>query len=185
MKHKLPLNQERMLGQGDYQVDNYHVNYLYGLDDLCKQYLTPEMVMLELGCNEGISTNLFAKYVKYIHTIDLNNTTGINKVTQENSNVKFYNMSFQEFFDLPIHLSATMYDVVYIDGNHDYFSVVTDINNSLIRLKLGGIICGHDYNTDTPGVIKAVGELSQKFKELGYNANINVFSDSSWAISTK
>jgi predicted O-methyltransferase YrrM len=36
-------------------------------------------------------------------------------------------------------------DFVYIDGNHEYSYISQDINNWIKKIKLGGIISGHDY----------------------------------------
>ena len=40
------------------------------------------------------------------------------------------------------------FDVVYIDGSHDFQSVSTDLNHWWERLKPGGLLCGHDYLDD-------------------------------------
>jgi len=36
-------------------------------------------------------------------------------------------------------------DFAFIDGNHTYSYVITDIQNYWIRIKPGGILSGHDY----------------------------------------
>lgn len=48
---------------------------------------------------------------------------------------------------------------VYIDGDHAYESVKTDILCWLPKVRAGGILAGHDYSTDWPDVIRAVNEL--------------------------
>lgn len=40
-------------------------------------------------------------------------------------------------------------DMVYIDADHSYQSVLTDLNLSYNKVKLGGFICGHDYVNGT------------------------------------
>lgn len=51
-------------------------------------------------------------------------------------------------------------DMVFIDGDHRYQSVIKDINRALELLRLNGIISGHDYGHSMwPGVKKAVDEL--------------------------
>lgn len=40
---------------------------------------------------------------------------------------------------------ANSLDFVYIDGNHKLRHVIDDIYEWSIRLKSGGVICGHDY----------------------------------------
>ena len=52
------------------------------------------------------------------------------------------------------------YDLVFIDGAHDYESVKTDINVARQVLKTGGLLVFHDYRSaKDPGVTDAVNEL--------------------------
>ena len=41
--------------------------------------------------------------------------------------------------------SFMQFDMIFIDGDHVFASVVEDIKLWLPRLKPGGILCGHDY----------------------------------------
>ena len=51
-------------------------------------------------------------------------------------------------------------DMVFIDGDHRYETVVKDIHRALSLLKSNGLICGHDYNHPIWfGVKKAVDEI--------------------------
>lgn len=54
-------------------------------------------------------------------------------------------------------------DIVFIDGNHLYEYVKTDIKISLQKIRKGGCLCGHDYKS-YKGVTDAVNELSKKYK---------------------
>lgn len=54
--------------------------------------------------------------------------------------------------------SLSSLDMVFIDGEHDYASVLTDIHAWLPVVKMGGLLCGHDYGDSHPGVRKAVDE---------------------------
>jgi len=48
-------------------------------------------------------------------------------------------------------------DFVYIDGNHNYEYVKSDMENYYPKLRKGGILAGHDYDDPRhPGVTKAV-----------------------------
>ena len=40
------------------------------------------------------------------------------------------------------------FDFVYIDGNHDYESVINDINNYKPKLRKNSLIGGHDIDYD-------------------------------------
>jgi len=57
-------------------------------------------------------------------------------------------------------------DFCYIDGNHDYKHVTEDIKNYYKKLKIGGILAGHDIENglvpNHDGVVKAVLEFVNK-----------------------
>jgi|SRR5215831_408521 len=51
-------------------------------------------------------------------------------------------------------------DMVFIDGDHRYETVVKDIKKAFELLRPSGLICGHDYGEKGwPGVKRAVTEL--------------------------
>jgi hypothetical protein len=50
-------------------------------------------------------------------------------------------------------------DFIFIDADHRYEAVHADILAYLPLLRVGGVICGHDYRDKFPGVIQAVNEL--------------------------
>lgn len=50
-------------------------------------------------------------------------------------------------------------DFVFIDAGHDYDSVIKDIKSWYPKVKIGGVIAGHDYTQPTCGVKKAVDEF--------------------------
>ena len=51
------------------------------------------------------------------------------------------------------------FDIIFIDADHNYNSVLEDINHWLPKIKKGGIICGHDFRYTNPGVEQAVREV--------------------------
>jgi hypothetical protein len=51
--------------------------------------------------------------------------------------------------------------LVFIDADHTYESITSDIQSWLPKVKVGGIISGHDYNH--PPVKQAVHELLNVF----------------------
>ncbi len=73
-------------------------------------------------------------------------------------------------------VSEKAYDIIYIDADHSYEAVLSDIRNWQPKLSIGGILCGHDYDPSNPGVMKAVDEC---FKGV---STIHTFEDNSWAI---
>jgi predicted O-methyltransferase YrrM len=56
-------------------------------------------------------------------------------------------------------LSHSLFSLVFIDGAHDYYSVVDDIISSLKVIEPGGILCGHDYHSAGIDVKKAVHDV--------------------------
>jgi len=66
-------------------------------------------------------------------------------------------------------------DFVYIDGNHVYKDVQKDIQLWSKKVSPGGLIAGHDYYEDEPGVIRAVEEFA---RQNGYH--IAVDKDWNW-----
>jgi len=61
------------------------------------------------------------------------------------------------------------FDFLYIDGDHSYEGVYSDLELSLIKVKSQGNIAGHDYNQYSfPGVYNAVNNFCNK-----YNLRIN------------
>ena len=162
-----------------------------GLLDLINQ-LPSDIIMAEIGCYTGQSTELFLKSnkVKTLYAIDIWKDTldlfkskwpdhsfseveeAFDKRLQDFKNVVKLKMTMKEAKD-----SLPLLDFVYIDGNHHYEFVKEDIKNSLSKLKPNGIISGHDYSTESPGAIKAVNEMFSKPDK--------VFSDASWFVKLK
>lgn len=70
------------------------------------------------------------------------------------------------------HFADESIDFVYIDACHEYRKVRQDILAWLPKVKPGGTVAGHDYNSGHGGVIRAVDEIFGK-------ENVNVMR-SSW-----
>lgn len=54
------------------------------------------------------------------------------------------------------HYDDKSLDFVFIDAGHDYTSVKKDIDAWLPKVKSGGILAGHDFMNEYPGIIQAV-----------------------------
>jgi predicted O-methyltransferase YrrM len=59
-------------------------------------------------------------------------------------------------------------DFVFIDGNHDYETVMDDIKSWFPKIKKGGMIGGHDFEEKFEGVYGAVNE----FFKNDYKVNV-------------
>jgi hypothetical protein len=55
-------------------------------------------------------------------------------------------------------------DFVYIDANHNYDAVKQDLALWMPKIRAGGIIGGHDFSPEFPGVRQAVQELADQLK---------------------
>ncbi len=98
----------------------------------------------------------------------------------ENENVLFiYKKSENAVNDVPDEL-----DFVYIDGSHDYENVKKDIKNYWGKVRVGGVLGGHDMangkhfeGEEYNGVVKAVTEFV-----IRYNLKLYIENREWWVI---
>lgn len=169
----------------EYMEECNGVNLLNGLKDLCDKYLTSDMIMCEIGSYGGVSSELFANYVKELHCVDVWKEYGVggleqNKLTSAEErfdklltkydNIKKVKMNSESGSKL---YPDEYFDLVYIDADHSYESVINDIRYWLPKVKNGGILSGHDFYLDVEPAVR------QWFPDPSL---ITTFSDSSWAI---
>lgn len=124
--------------------------------------------VLELGAFQGLSSCCIAATAKSLVTVDTFDGRGtaepgdyqdifwrnINSVGRS-ATVKAIKGLFA---DVVPGLTET-FDVVFIDGSHDYESVKQDIGLARGVLRPGGHLLMHDYDASNPGVVQAVDEL--------------------------
>jgi len=63
-----------------------------------------------------------------------------------------------------LHRSGVQLDSVFIDGDHNFAEVCADIESWKPLIRTGGIISGHDYSTQYPGVMDAVNQSFSGFR---------------------
>lgn len=73
---------------------------------------------------------------------------------------------------------------IYIDADHEYLSVRSDILLWWNKLSDNGILAGHDFDTDHPGVMKAVSEFAESVGRTVYLTHEDT-SPPSWYIYKK
>lgn len=167
-----------------------HGNQHNGLVDLIKhinlESPTSSMNLLEIGCYAGESSSIFCARFAEVTCVDpflsgydakdsaskspmLEVQSEFRNRMRKHDNYRLIRKSSDE----AIHeLRGRTFDVVYIDGAHMYEQVTKDILNYSDLIPVGGYICGHDYCSGWPGVVKAVDECCGKPDK--------VFKDNSW-----
>ena len=154
------------------------------------KYDLSKKVIIEIGSWTGLSALEFQKHFKSVICIDpwkategINTQFNMNVVekifderTKDFKNIKKIKMTSEEaaaYFDYMTDSGQSTdnkFNFIYIDGCHTYEAVKQDL--ILWKDRIKNAICGHDYCSQFPGVIKAVDEIIGK-------PDI-VFDDSSW-----
>lgn len=64
-------------------------------------------------------------------------------------------------------------NVIFIDGDHTYEGCKADIDNWYPQMAEHGVMCFHDCDETSPGVVQAVEEFAKehKFKDVYYDPN--------------
>ena len=168
-------------------------NKLHGLYELIKDFVNQDTVMVEIGSYRGASTELFAKHCKKIHAIDpwskvvegkyvnVSRATRKMPAQMEAEEVFLERMSAYNNVEIIKDFSYNVYsqfedeslDLVYIDGHHSDRAVYEDVQHWLPKLKVGGVLSGHDYHLN--GIRLVVNKITEILKIR------KRYEDGSWA----
>jgi cephalosporin hydroxylase len=78
------------------------------------------------------------------------------------------NVIIQRCFSTKINIDNSIFDWIYIDGDHSYISVLADLNFYFPLMRRGGYLCGDDYGWNDKysngGPKRAVDEFISKHK---------------------
>jgi hypothetical protein len=120
--------------------------------------------VMEIGSYCGRSTVCIARRAASVDCVDWwdGRATAVPQPTMAkfSENIKRYKVDHKCSIRFPYEPIDKEYDVVFIDGAHDYESVKIDIGKALRALSPTGVIVFHDYQSpNDPGVTQAVDEL--------------------------
>jgi predicted O-methyltransferase YrrM len=160
------------------------------LHSLCEDIgLDKEKTMIEIGSYAGESTEIFAKYCKTIYAIDVW-LEGM-ELTPGAAQTETLLMSkgIEDIFDLRIQsipniikmkafdnevvdkFEDGLFDFIYIDALHTEEEVDRQIKSWLPKVKISGIIGGHDFCDYYAGVkravLKNVGQPDKVYNDVG------------------
>jgi hypothetical protein len=112
-------------------------------------------------------------YPEYEESVTKRNRKRWNQASQDKFFNNFKNRSIQFKKRLKVlkmlsseaaeHIPDGSLDFCFIDGNHSYEYVKEDIQLYLPKMKVGGLLGGHDYGHPRGKVKKAVGEMFDDF----------------------
>ena len=141
---------------------------------------TQDKVIAEVGCFRGYLTRVLLKHFKNVIAVDpwqsgydegdQSSFADMDEVKSEfdreagiADNVEVMEMTSAEASKL---IKDESLDIVYIDANHTYDSVIEDLTLWLPKVKLGGYITGHDLWFDV--VRQAIGDFFRKEPDISF-----------------
>jgi len=163
------------------------------LDLMCKYLNLLDKTMAEIGAYAGEGTEVFARYCNTVYAIDSwdvgkeisNGSIHEHKNLMTEDVEKAFNERVKEYpgvvklkmYDMEAlgYIDEQSLDFVYIDAEHTEEEVRRQITMWLPKLRMGGIMGGHDFNSSFPGVVKAVREA------LGEPDKLFTDGGTSWA----
>lgn len=139
--------------------------------DMLQQIAAGKRV-LEIGSYCGLSTVVMARVASHVTAVDYfdgRGTPNPRDTRQEfEANLKRHNVSEKVVAVTPDEVMPfDQYDVIYIDGSHDYRDVCIDIAAAMEVVAKDGVMVFHDYEHSAhPGVTQAVQSLLRSGGEL-------------------
>lgn len=137
------------------------------LIELCREInLKKDMVMVELGSYGGESAEVFARFTGKVYCIDEWCPGSMDGILEAENRFDMVCKLYPNIIkvkgltgkSIPLFYGGAFH-FGYIDANHEYDFVKTDLTTLIPKIKKGGYIGGHDYHREYPGVRMAVNEL--------------------------
>jgi len=138
------------------------------------KYPSGNIIGAEVGVDEGINAEDILKELKisklslidpFIQYMDWKNPVMLEDKYKALL-VKFCNTKNVEIIRKTSIEASSMFDnesldFVYLDGDHSYESAKSDMECWWPKVKLSGVLCGHDFQED--GIRKALAEFLMKY----------------------
>lgn len=144
----------------------------------------------EIGCANGATTGRLLRYCKKLKLYAVDKWEKVDKNLPEAGQMGMENWDPKKGFirfskvtqmykdrltvlrgdsvDASKLVEDGILDFVFIDADHRYPAVLNDIIAWAPKVKKGGIICGHDFDSVRfPGVVRAVEESFSDFEDTG------------------
>ena len=170
-----------------------------GLLDLVQFIGKKNMVMAEIGSYQGESTAIFASTgcFESIYAIDMwkNNYSKLSKASFQ-CDMAIVEKNFdKEIIKYPFILKIKdsgenaakqfkdgVFDLVYIDANHEYLHVKNDILTWVLKIKNNGHLAGHNYSRKIGSKKPLKYGVNRAVDEIFHDKKINFFQDGSWMV---
>ena len=154
--------------------------------DQTQQYITPGGFAIEIGGWKGCSTYVIASVCKekgaQLYELDTfagvevpgcrkNQEGNLNGYFEAATNPNFMDIMVNNLKGLPVifkkgdskvtikEIPDRSCDYCFIDGNHDSPYLEEDIKNCLMKVKIGGLVTGHDHGNPDTDVTLAVDRI--------------------------
>jgi hypothetical protein len=127
----------------------------------------------EIGVKEGWNSKNISKYwTGHTYLIDTWSASDLERM-QVLINMHGYLYSIIQYDSVRASrlFDQAHLDWVYIDGGHEYEQVKADHWAYYHVVRKGGIISGHDYSPDFPGVCRMVDELIAEGHEIQFTTD--------------
>ena len=133
---------------------------------------------LEIGFNSGILNTILNKSFKFEQIVAIDTFTSEISSTDLLANLKRKNLvlvcgSSNKKENLQTIKKFQPYDLIFVDGSHEYNDVKKDLNNYSKMLSDDGILVAHDiHSLEFPGVNKAWSEFKRQ-NNFSYKEFVN------------
>lgn len=151
-------------------------DFIFFLKDYERKNRKKITKFLEVGFNAGKANTILNKFFNFEQVVAVDNFSADTSSTDLMANLRRKNLilicgNSDKKENLEIIKKFQPYDLIFIDGSHEYEDVKKDLNNYGKMLSEHGILAAHDiHSLEYPGVNKAWKEFKRQnnfiFKEI-------------------